>query len=779
MRESSTCVTASRSASRERLADWRALGNGVPGADEEKSPAAERFARGDYATAARKGGADEWQTYAALGLVGKTREALEGLARFDHAEAAFYAAAARWIGGGEDDAVAALLERLPGEHARNLLALLRKPRIDVLAQWPWRREGCSDLLTGAAADPRFHVTNISFHPGDLPNKPYADVRDYCAGGMPDFYICSMVEWHLVPPNLPQLDCPLFGQTADYDLHIQTVYPWLRLFDALLVTDPSEWQDVTRLVSAPVYTFPKSFGVPDGLPPLRQCERPIDVYLSGTMLHPYHPDKARLLHQLLELTGLRIKVISGFKAPPEYFDDLSRSKSCVAFVRHPTALPTRGLEALAMGCALVVQEDSVLTLFAGREQGVLTYDLERGDLGAALREIAAEGDAFARRAEAGARLIREEFSLTRVASQYLRFLTFLAARPRGPRPPAPAEKLYQKRCVLKKGWLPSDDLYNSPVLSSMAVHNERQLRDALATKLASPHVLIDLARESVLANCLRAEAGSIPVVPWLAYLRTIYRQAREEFPRSLVARFNGIRVMLHYGTPDLVSEALQWLDETLRLPPERWRIDALEDVFPWDFFPQYFNYRAYFDRVTAQLMHGTSAESDLCRMILASLHAYRGFYPATHGIYSASLDDFQAAADLDPDFPYYRLWYAEQLLQRGLAEDRVCAAELLRELATRSLVFQEALAMLEKAGEPLGEAASRASRGPEILEVRESIAIRRLEPDVRDAERRRREELHHLRCEIERLQARIGAMESSKFWKIRQTWFALKRRLKLR
>jgi hypothetical protein len=761
-----------------RLADWRTIEEGAPAPEVEWWSIAELFARGDYATVARKGGEQDWQKYAALGLIGKTRQALEGLARFNHPEADFYAAVARWIGG-EDDAVPGLLECIPTEHARNLLALLRKPQIEVLAQWPWRREGCSDLLGGAAADARFHVANVSFHPDDLANKPYADVRDYCGTrGTPDFYICTMVEWHLVPPNLRQLACPLFGQTADYDLHIQTVYPWLGLFDALLVTDPSEWLDVSQLVRAPVYTFPKSFGVPNGLPPLRPGEREIDVYLSGTMLHPYHPDKAQLLHQLLEVSGLRMKVISGFKAAPEYYDDLSRSKCCVAFVRHPTALPTRGLEALAMGCTLVVQEDSVLTLFASREQGVLTYRLERGDLGRALREIGADGAGFARRAETGGKMIREEFSLARVASQYLRFLTFLAAKPRGPRAPLPPAKLYQKRCVLRKGWLPSDDLCNSPVLRGMAVHNQRQLQDALTPEPTSPHALIDLARESVLANCPRAEEGSIPVPQWLAFLCKVYQQAWEAFPRSLVARFNGIRVMLHFGTPDLVTETLALLDETLGLPPSHWQIDAMEDVFPWDFFPQFFNYRAYFDRITAHLMHGSPAESDLCRMILASLHAYRGFYPASHGFYSQSLDDFQKAAALDPDFPYFRLWYAEQLRQRGLAEDREAAGRLLRELANGSLVFQEALRMLEKAGELTGEVALRAAHSRQVLDVRESIAIPKLMSDVPDAERRRQDDMHFLLTELDTLRRRVQGMESSKFWMLRKAWFAVKRRLGL-
>jgi hypothetical protein len=786
MCERSTCVTASRSAVTPRLANWRASPEGVPAPEAGANSTAELFDRGDYVTVARKGGAEEWQTYAALGLIGKTQEALEGLARFPHPEPDFYTAVTRWIGG-EDDAVPALLERIPTEHARNLLTLLRKPQIEVLAQWPWRRDGCSDLLRGAAADARFRVRNISFHPDDLPNKPYADVRDYCASGTPDFYSCTMVEWHLVPPNLPQLACPLFGQTADYDLHIQTVYPWLGLFDALLVTDPSEWRDVSQLVSGPVYTFPKSFGVPHDLPPLTQGQRDTDIYWSGTLLHPYHPDKAQLLHQLLDADGLRVKVLNGFADPSDYHKELATSKICITYVRHPAALPTRGLEALAMGCVLLVQEDSVLTLFAGDEQGVRTYRLEQNDLPELVRSIDRRWPEYGRKAEVGARAVRQEFSLEKVASQYLRFLTFLAARPRGPRTLQNAKGLTQKRCVLEKGWLPSNELSSSPVLMSMAVHNERRLRAAVKLEPASAHALIDLAREAVLANCHRVEAGLIPAWQWLAYLHKTYREACRRFPHCLIARFNAIRVMLHFGTDELVAEALALLDETLQFPAGAWRIDAMEDVFPWDFFPQFFNYREYFDRLTAHLMRGSEVEADLCRLLRASLHAYRGFYPQQHGIYSQSLDDYQAAAALDPAFPYYRLWYAEQLLQRNLDEDSREAAHILRKLVENSLVFQEAFALLEKCGEPVrgGDrwdgVARRAVRAGEVLRTRETLSVPDLQPDPRNGAWKRRNVLGERETRKDQrvqLSRHIRAKESSKFWKLRQAWFGLKRCLGL-
>jgi len=745
---------------------------------KEQNPTAERFARGDYATVARTGGKHEWQTYAALGLIGKMREAVEGLARFDNPEAAFYSAVAHWIGG-EDETAARLLEPIDTAHARNLLALLRKSQINVLAQWAWTRLGCTDLISGIGSDPRFKVANISFHPDDLANKPYGNIHDYYASSEPpDFYTCTMVEWHLVPPNLQELSCPIFGQTGDYDLHIQTVHPWLGLFDALLVTDPSEWQDVTRLVSAPVYTFPKSFGVPYNMAPLRQNEREIDVYLSGTVLHPYHLDKAHLIHQLLEIPGLRLKIINGFSMQSDYFDELSRAKICITFVRHPTALPTRGLEALAMGCALIVQEDNVLTLFAGPERGVLTYQLGNNDLSAAVRTILEHWPDFARRAEAGARYVREEFSLPRVASQYLRFLTFLAAQPRGPRTLRNTEKLYQRRSVLHKGWLPNGENRYSPILKSIAVHNSRRLQSALASESASPHLHIDLARESVLGNYHWAEAELIPLHHWLAFLHDVYRTARERFPRSLVVRFNEIRVMLHFGTPKLVAEALALLDETLRLPATHWQIDVMQDVFPWDFFPQFFNYRGYFDCITQHLTRGVDVEEDLCRLILASLHAYRGFYPTYYGFYSQALDDYGAAAALDPDFPFFQLWYADQLLRRGLAEDRQAARGILRELASGSLLFREALEWLGKLGDAEEDLQRRAARVNEILQVYEqSMAVPKLRPDLRASEAERDKvwlEWEAWSAERVYLHNLVQGMQNSKFWKLRRAWMAVKR-----
>jgi hypothetical protein len=51
-------------------------------------------------------------------------------------------------------------------------------------------------------------------------------------------------------------------------------------------------------------------------------------------------------------------------------------------------------------------------------------------------------------------------------------------------------------------------------------------------------------------------------------------------------------------------------------------------------------------------------------------------------------------------------------------------------------------------------------------------------DVPETERRRREDMHFLLTELNVLRLRVQGMESSKFWKLREAWFVVKRRLRL-
>jgi GT2 family glycosyltransferase/glycosyltransferase involved in cell wall biosynthesis len=643
------------------------------------------FAAGNFATAATSGSPRDWKRYAALGLLGKIREATEGLQRFDHPEARFYLAVTHWING-QDDMALRLLEGISTSHARNLLALIRKPQIQVLAQLPYTRRAPHDLLTAAAQDKKFKVQNISFHPQDLPNEPYADIHKFFSPQRPpDFYICQMVEWHLIPPNIQKLPCPIFGATADYDLHIQAVYPWLQLFDELIVTDQAEWEDVSRLVTVPVSVFPKSFGIPDNLPAISSSPRVLDVFLSGSLNHPYFAEKALLLNQLLGMKEIRARCIDGFILPGYYYAALGNSKVTFTHIRHPGSMPTRGLDALSMGCAVLVQKGSVLTLYAGEEEGVLTYDSEAQNLVPAIRRILDDWPEFEKRARRGAEIIRREFSLSRVASQYLRFLTYLAAKPRNQREIKTSIQLDQKRMVLWKGWVPAPQ----PVFSKIRKENLDRWQTRVKSE-KNPRLFIDMTRELVLEYA--AVAVGIHTVADKGQLLDrafqLYRTGMDEFPDSLVLRFNLIRTALHFGRPKDQATALKLAGETLDKPTEIWQVDPLDDVFPWDFFNTFFNYRSYFDRVTDHFTRGTDVRGSLVRLLLASLHYYLGRY-------SESLENLKKAAELDPEFPFYKLSYAQYLVKRGWPEDYGAAGDLLIPLAEKSMLFEEAFRLLEK------------------------------------------------------------------------------------
>jgi glycosyltransferase involved in cell wall biosynthesis/cytochrome c-type biogenesis protein CcmH/NrfG len=643
-----------------------------------------RFQQGNYASVAMTGGRENWETYASLGLVGRTQDALDGLSLFDHEEARFFSAVAHWIGGNEEAAIRGL-EKIATLHARNLLTLTRKRKINVLAQLPWRRTGAQDILVGMLCDPKFHVQNISFHPADLRSEPYANIHKYYSRQQaPDFYICQMVEWHLIPPNLQELPCPVIGQTADYDLHIQAVYPWLQLFDEMIVCDPDEWEDVRRLVSAPVSTFPKSFCVPRHIPLIFTGERENDLFISGTMKSPYNPDKSRLLNQVMRMPDIQVKVFQGYSNYDVYFANLAHSKVTFTYTRRPSNTPTRGLEALAMGCALAVPKGNVLNLFVGEESGVLFYSPDGKDLPQAIYRIVRNWAEFGPRAQRGAEIIRREFATAQVGSQYLRFAAFLAARPRKTRQRIPAETLDQRRLVKWKGWLPGEEggeLY-------CRLRKSNLIRWRGQWKEMDPRLVNLTGREVFLS--LEAEKFHSPVSPYqgkvVSQVLQMYRICASHFPKALVLKFNWVRNALHFGNPEEVSEALWLARDILRVPPEEWHLDVLDDIYTWDYANSFFNFRRYTDLVTQHLKTGSPVKTDLVQAILASLHHYLGHY-------TQSLEDFQTAVRLDSDFPVYRLMLAQALIRRGGKKDLENAALLLNDLAENSILDFEAYHLL--------------------------------------------------------------------------------------
>ncbi|MBM3845416.1 MAG: glycosyltransferase, partial [Verrucomicrobia bacterium] len=663
------------------------------------------FEKGDLASAALYGDETVWQTHAARGLIGARGQPLDSLGRFQGEEPAFYRAAALWIDGQEAAAREALAQ-LTLPHARNLLRLLQKPRIRVLTQCD--RGSQWDVMSAILKDPRFEITNIGFHPQDRPNSVGADLRKFFdEKSPPDFYVAKMIEWHLLSENLQQLPCPVFGHTADYDLHIQALHPWLSVFDELLTTDHTEWKDVSQLAPVPVSVFPKAFGLSFAPPPQNESSRPLDVFISGTTQHPYHPDKARLIHEVMRRTGLQSRVLEGFVSMPDYLKMLQSSRATFTYIRHPGGVPTRGMEALAMGTGVATQEESILFAYLQPSEGVLPYSSAPESLGDALESIARNWQHFAPMAKAGGKTLRSEFAPERVAGQYFRFLTFLAARPRPARKMVDPSLLSPRRMVLSKGWS-----WRPSINRSIRQRTLERGRTEVAVRPSAEQILL-MSRELILEH---TTAAHIPVAQAvlsnfgtrsstdpkvLTAALDLLRSGIERFPDGLVLRFNFIRAALHFGEPAQVDEALRLAQQTLQRPTGCWRVTPKEDVMPWDFFGQFFNYRDYFDACTRSLQHEERVEESLPQLILASISHYLGCYPSLGGGAAQGQDHSVrmrclAATRLDPVFHFYRLRASKLLLESRCQSDLDQAQTWLAQLITTSMLHEEAANVLKTA-----------------------------------------------------------------------------------
>lgn len=633
----------------------------------------DRFAFGDLLYAARRGGPNEWQTYAALAFSGRSETALAGLSRFDCSEARFYMGAALWMSGDEDEALK-VFKQCRTAHARTLIELIEKPLIKIHALLPhdWERSYLPNH--------RFKVT-----------QPDLDEAGNIIGadGDADFYLSFPIEWHRQPQNLATLPFPTVGVVIDYDAHMQCVLPWLSQFDELVVNSSHQWAEVFQLTGQPPVSYFKAYGLIPSLPPINKRSRKHDLFMSGFIVHPFNPDKTLNFLQVLELEDINFQCHFGFSL--EYLQALNDTKATWTYVRWPDGISTRGLESLAMGCALAVQEGSLLRLYVGEEEGVIPYRSSQ-ELPAQLMHIIRNWDQFQERALRGSRIVRDEFSKPRIIDEFLRFATVLAAKPR------------DRKAKIKSSYLPYKDIMFFRGLVPQVEEREARAVRLLSTFLSdlntatSPHRPLDTVNtialeytRSVYAPALRSGCKPTFNKKNLCVALELYSLINSRFANSLSSRFDMIRFALHVGSARDVSTVLKLAADILATPQEYWQLDPGEDLFPFDYFSFFFNYRLFTDVGMSQFMTRTSECSTLTRLVYASLHFYVGHY-------ADELYHFRKAMELDDDMASYRLRYAQALLRRRTADDIKRAQTLLVTLARESVLFQQAYATLRAAAE---------------------------------------------------------------------------------
>lgn len=659
------------------------------------------FENGNYTRVILKGSPDEWQWHAALGLIGRTDEALAGLPRFRNPEARFYQGVASWIAGDELEAKR-VLAAVSSAHAQRLLALISKPKIRVLALMP---DGAGTHLTfrGALTDPKFDISNCA-SALDLSSNSKGGISQVFDFNPPDFFVCQMIEWFQIPRSLTLFKCPTIGHTSDFDLHIQGLYHWLNAFDEILVSDHDEHGAAAPLTRVPVSVFPKVFACPSSLPrPLRR-DKKFDIFLSGTLFHPWHPDKARLLHELLGVEGLSVLGYNGYLPEDQYYEILSRSRICVSYYRRDGGMLTRAIESAAMGCVTMVPQGSVVNLFTEPRGALVEYETSGDGLVRSVKEVLERYDKYEQIAWKGASGIRQELASSLAGSQYMRFCTYLAARPRQPRAPIAPHDLDQRHLVIIKGWRPAKG--DPKGMRKLAAANIRQWRKVLHGEPEKRFAAVNnILRERLLmylhqlafyrpANSIRhplkLERSDFPRTGARKRLMGDLRRACGQFPERLVLIFNYLRAAIHVGSDMQLAEALQFLTTVLARPRTYWRVEPLDDVLPYDIFPLCFDYRSYLDAVVECLSGRQFASEPLTDLILASLFYYRARLLGT-------ISDARTAAGLNPAFPFFALEFGKLLSLSAASEDRHEAIRVLAPLVEGTMVANEAWAVLCRLG----------------------------------------------------------------------------------
>ncbi len=653
------------------------------------------FTAGNFCGVAGSSQVDGQQISAAMGLIGQVHSAVAGLEKENSDEARFYLGAALWIDGNEAEATDVLSHsNLP--EAKRLLALIRKPQINVLTQTVWEED--------VFEDDHFHVQHAGIKRTRrnseglwvpdcrIPEKPFLGIREELTI-KPDFYFAHMIEWQYLPYDLTELDCPTFGVTSDTDIHIQNNAPWLPAFDQVITLGPEEWAKVRSLRHGPVCTFPKLFGInPNHFQTITAPEnREVDVFISGTMSSHYHPDKARLLQALLGDTSLHIRSMDGFLAPLSYASELMRSKVSFTYIRHPGSMPSRGVESLAAGCAVLTQAGSALGLYVGQDEGVYIYEPDQ--LANRINDLVENWQTVGPQAQRGSQIMRREFQQSRCISQFLRFLTVQTANAGQSRWRQSPDAPHQKRVIAKKGWVYPPTINQCQLKHTWKECEEKESVNPRASQIIDAAREVDLYLSSDIPDIQRLMRNPDEYKK-INRMQTelnedanrIYRHGWDTHPDSLALRFNGIRHDLHLGEPEYIQEVLDHVRSILNNTESFGVIDPHEDIMPWDYHGAFFNYRSYLDTLTLGLGNNCLDTDKLKNLILASLAHYLGQY-------TGEVEHLEQAVNWDPEFPRYQYSLARSLLLRNNVGDAERATSLLEVLFNSSILITPSFRLL--------------------------------------------------------------------------------------
>ncbi|MAY05564.1 MAG: hypothetical protein CMO72_00005, partial [Verrucomicrobiales bacterium] len=635
---------------------------------------------GNYCAIAGLSNNPNWEHFAALGLIGNNQPAIAGLEKINSPQSRFYLGASLWIEGNDAEAIE-ILEACALPEATRLKNIIKKPQINVLAMSVWDQSVFSD--------PKFNIYNTGvprtkydddgqvYESTIKIDEPFLKIKEL-APFKPDFFLGHMIEWQYLPYDLNDLACPTFGTTSDLDLHIHNNHTWLPRFDEVITVGSEEWAKANSLRTGPTSTFPKLFGIdPNKIIKPGSLIRDVDLFISGSLTNSYHPDKASLTQELLADNSLYIRCIEGFLNQTSYFIELARAKSTFTYVRHPGSMPSRGIESLASGCAVLTQPESALRLFFGKEHGVYPYG--KGELIQSAQFIKDNWESVASSVKRGSELARKEFTQEKCVSQFLRFLSVKTALMGEARPRQIINPPHQKRVIGKRGWG-----YHHFINWRMLEHTVGEANEK-EQNTPTPHNAINAAREIDLfldndvPDFKKGPKAEKVLKKLESSIENIFQEGIYNHPNSLTLLFNYIRHNLHHGKAEQINPTLELIEKILNMDNSALTVDPAEDIMPWDYHDQFFNYRVYLDHATEYLGKKNRDKDIFIDLIRASLAHYIG-------LYTGEIEWLKKAVQWDSHFPYYAHSLAEALVKRGTEKDIIKAIELLKSVFYESILI---------------------------------------------------------------------------------------------
>lgn len=663
----------------------------------EAFSAAQAFSAGNWADAALHGGPQDgvphWAGKARAGL---WEEALAALGECPGPEASYQRGVAAWLG--HQEALALRLWRPLAEagdaRAAKLVAwLVSGARLPVAWMGSAGPGAAGDLATAMHQDERFSVSPPLGQPW-FPQEPLPWHRP---GALTPLWLgVHMLEWGWVPEALGDFPGLRFGFTSDFDLHLPQLYPFLHAFDALCVLDGTEWAELADLVEGPVLSMPLALGLGDmPYPSTPWAKRACEVFLSGTQIHPYHPDKAALAYAVLGAFGPKALGVAGWLGRPEYNALLGEAKATYTHYRRPGGTVTRGLEALALGVGVAVQEDSILRLYFGEAEGLLPY--RHGDaesLKEALHRLLARPEAEAQAASDRATLaVRKAFGNPTVGAHMPRLLTVAAAESPRSQAALPEAQVVPRRLIFMRGWclppplrreafLRCQDVLGPLALGSASMANRfvRELNVHVLDGMGSANLAAFSGTpiEGILAQ---AQARQAPIQDFMTQSKPFLEALRLAHPRHLMLAFHHFALAWNVPSDPQRTEAFALGQAILMADLSEWELDPLDDPLPWDVWSHAFDHRGYVDAAMSLSQKRSDDLGPLVARILAAVMFH---------ISEARQDlaGLECCVDWVPDFSPYALALAKALLAAG-GPSRRAGVEILAQLLQGSSVWSSA------------------------------------------------------------------------------------------